>query len=51
MQRMFYLLCLVLLLLLIVINKDWVLHWSKEAKIPTMLSNLANFSPFNMKVG
>ena len=48
MQRMFYLLCLVLLLLMIVINRDWVLQWSKDAKIQTML---AHFGPFNMKVG
>ena len=51
MQRMFYLLCLVLLLLMIVINRDWVLRWSKDAKIQTMLTHLGHFSPFNMKVG
>ena len=51
MQRMFYLLCLVLLLLMIVINRDWVLQWSKDAKIQTMLAHFGHFSPFNMKVG
>ena len=50
MQRMFYLLCLVLLLLMIVMNRDWVLRWSKDAKIQTMLEHLGHFSPFNMKV-